>query len=158
VPFFATQQGRTIGYSFAITAAIRRLTRAPMTLTGKPSVRALRFIAGRLGVPARELAVVGDDPLVEILMARRAGATALAVTTGTTRREEWAGQPPARRPHAVLGDLREVLGWVAGHAPAAAASTRSGSGGSRARAAAPRARAVSGRGPPSPDNGARRCH
>ena len=26
VPFFATQQGRTIGYSFAITAAIRRLT------------------------------------------------------------------------------------------------------------------------------------
>jgi NagD protein len=47
VPFFATQQGRTIGYSFAITAAIRRMTRAPMTLTGKPSVRALRFIAAR---------------------------------------------------------------------------------------------------------------
>ena len=32
VPFFATRQGRTIGYSHAITAAIRRLTRAPMTL------------------------------------------------------------------------------------------------------------------------------
>ena len=95
VPFFATQQGRTIGYSFAITAAIRRLTRAPMTLTGKPSVRALRFVAGRLGVPARELAVVGDDPLVEILMARRAGATALAVTTGTTRaRGVGRGSPP----------------------------------------------------------------
>jgi HAD superfamily hydrolase (TIGR01450 family) len=135
VPFFATQQGRTIGYSFAITAAIRRLTRAPMTLTGKPSVRALRFIAARLGVPARELAVVGDDPLVEILMARRAGATALAVTTGTTPREEWAGQPPGRRPHAVLGDLREVLAWVAGAAPASGA--RSGSRGSRARATRP---------------------
>ena len=37
VPFFATRQGRTIGYSHAITAAIRRLTHAPMTLTGKPS-------------------------------------------------------------------------------------------------------------------------
>ncbi len=49
VPFFATKQGRTIGYSFAITAAIRRLTRAPMILTGKPSVRALRFVARRLG-------------------------------------------------------------------------------------------------------------
>ena len=48
VPFFATKQGRTIGYSFAITAAIRRMTRAPMTLTGKPSVRALRFVAARL--------------------------------------------------------------------------------------------------------------
>jgi 4-nitrophenyl phosphatase len=114
VPFFATRQGRTIGYSFAITAAIRRLTHAPMTLTGKPSVSALRFVARRLGVPMRALAVVGDDPLVEILMARRAGATALAVTTGTTSRKEWARQSPARRPHAILSDLREVLGWVSG--------------------------------------------
>jgi 4-nitrophenyl phosphatase len=113
VPFFATKQGRTIGYSFAITAAIRRLTRAPMTLTGKPSVSALRFVASRLGVPMRALAVVGDDPLVEILMAHRGGATALAVTTGTTSRGEWAVQRRLRRPHAILSDLREVLGWVA---------------------------------------------
>ena len=114
VPFFATRQGRTIGYSFAITAAIRRLTRAPMTLTGKPSVRALRFAARRLGVPVRALAVVGDDPVVEMLMARRGGATALAVTTGTTHREEWARQTLSRRPHGILSDLREVLGWVSG--------------------------------------------
>jgi 4-nitrophenyl phosphatase len=113
VPYFATRQGRAIGYSFAITAAIRRLTRAPMILTGKPSIRALRFVAGRLGVPARALAVVGDDPVVEVLMARRGGATALAVTTGTTRREEWRRQLPSRRPHAILDDLREVLGWLA---------------------------------------------
>jgi 4-nitrophenyl phosphatase len=112
VPFFATKQGRTIGYSYAITAAIRRLTRAPMILTGKPSVRALRFVAQRLGVPMREVAVVGDDPLVEVLMARRGGATALAVTTGTTRREEWARQPPARRPHGILSELTEVLDWL----------------------------------------------
>ena len=114
VPFFATKQGRTIGYSFAITAAIRRLTHSPMTLTGKPSIRALRFVARRLGVPVRALAVVGDDPVVEILMARRGGATALAVTTGTTRREEWARQARLHRPHGILGGLREVPGWVAG--------------------------------------------
>ena len=119
VPFFATRGGRTIGYSFAITAAIRRLTRAPMTLTGKPSLRALRFVARRLKVPVRELAVVGDDPRVEIIMARRGGATALAVSTGTTPREEWARQRTVRRPHAVLTDLRDVLAWVDGsQAPA----------------------------------------
>lgn len=112
VPFFATKQGRTIGYSFAITAAIRRLTRAPMTLTGKPSVRALRFVARRLAVPVRALAVVGDDPIVEGLMARRGGATALAVTTGTTRREEWERQPRARAPDAILDELRDVLSWI----------------------------------------------
>jgi len=125
VPFFATKQGRTIGYSFAITAAIRRLTRAPMTLTGKPAVRALRFAARRLAVPVESVAVVGDDPLVEILMARRAGATALAVTTGTTAREEWTRQTGSRRPHEILNDLREVLNWVAAVGePAARAGTR----------------------------------
>jgi 4-nitrophenyl phosphatase len=112
VPFFATRQGRTIGYSHAITAAIRRLTRAPMTLTGKPSIRALRFVAKRVGVPMRALAVVGDDPAVEVLMARRGGATALAVTTGTTQREEWQRQPRSRRPDAILTELGEVLDWV----------------------------------------------
>ena len=78
VPFFATKQGRTIGYSFAITAAIRRLTRAPMTLTGKPAVRALRFAARRLAVPVESVAVVGDDPLVEILMPEQGHRTLIA--------------------------------------------------------------------------------
>ena len=112
VPFFATRQGRTVGYSFAITAAIRRLTHAPMTLTGKPSLRALRFVAKRLGVPMRALAVVGDDPIVEVLMARRGGATALAVTTGTTQRAEWQRQPRSRRPDAILTELREVVSFL----------------------------------------------
>jgi HAD superfamily hydrolase (TIGR01450 family) len=112
VPFFASKQGRVIGYSHAITAAIRRLTHAPMVLTGKPSVHALRFVARQLGVPMRQLAVVGDDPLVEVLMARRAGATALAVTTGTTQRAEWGRQVLARRPHGILKDLRQVLEWL----------------------------------------------
>jgi len=109
VPFFATKQGRTIGYSFAIVAAIRSITRAPMILTGKPSPHALRFVAQRLGIAPREVAVVGDDPLVETIMARRAGGAAFAVTTGTTSAEEWAKQPAARRPHRVLASLGELV-------------------------------------------------
>jgi 4-nitrophenyl phosphatase len=142
VPFFATRQGRTIGYSHAITAAIRRLTHVPMTLTGKPSIRALRSVAKRLGVPMRALVVVGDDPLVEVLMARRGGATALAVTTGTTPREEWQRQPRSRRPDAILTELREVLSFV-GDAeagpPRIAARPRSVRTRGRARRAAPAA-------------------
>lgn len=109
VPFFATRHGRSIGYSFAIVAAIRRLTRAPVTVMGKPSLHALRFVAKRLGTTMRHVGVVGDDPLVEVIMARRGGATALAVTTGITGRDEWLRQPERRRPHRVLGELREVL-------------------------------------------------
>jgi len=112
VPFFATKQGRTIGYSHAILGAIRRLTRVPAILTGKPSAHALRFVAQRLGMPARSVSVVGDDPIVEIIMARRGGATAFGVTTGVTSAEEWRRQPPGRRPHRILGDLRELLSYA----------------------------------------------
>jgi 4-nitrophenyl phosphatase len=112
VPFFATKQGRAIGYSFAIVGAIRRLTKAPIILTGKPSQHALRFVARRLGVCVREVAVVGDDPTVEIIMARRGGATALGVTTGMTTLDQWVRQSALRRPHRVLSDLRELAAHV----------------------------------------------
>ncbi len=109
VPFFATSAGKTIGYSFAITAAVRKMTRAPMILTGKPSLNALRFVARKLGIPMRDVGVVGDDPLVEMIMARRGRAIGLGVTTGTTKAEEWAAQPLTHRPHRVLGSVAEVL-------------------------------------------------
>ena len=111
VPFFATAAGKTMGYSYAITAAVRRMTRAPMILTGKPSLHALRFVAKKLGVPMRRVAVVGDDPLVEMIMARRGGAVGLGVTTGMTSAREWAAQPLGRRPHHVLHDIRQLLQW-----------------------------------------------
>jgi ribonucleotide monophosphatase NagD (HAD superfamily) len=76
---------------------------------GKPSLHALRFVAKRLGTQMRHVGVIGDDPIVETVMARRGGATALAVTTGITSREEWLGQPEKRRPHRILSELREVL-------------------------------------------------
>jgi HAD superfamily hydrolase (TIGR01450 family) len=109
VPFFATKHGRTMGYSYAIVGAIRRLTNARVLLTGKPSLHALRFVAKRLNLPIRDIAVVGDDPVVEIVMARRGGATALGVVTGMTASEEWARQPESHRPHHVLKDIREIL-------------------------------------------------
>jgi 4-nitrophenyl phosphatase len=109
VPFFATKQGRTPGYSYAIVGALRRLTKASHIITGKPSLHALRFVAKRLGLPLDKVGVVGDDPLVEVIMARRGGATAFGVTTGMTSLEDWMSQPQARRPHRVLSDLRELL-------------------------------------------------
>lgn len=109
VPYFATAAGRTMGISHAIAAAVRKLTRAPMILTGKPSPHALRLVAKRLGVPVRKVAVVGDDPLCEMIMARRGGAIGLGVTTGMTTAKGWAAQPLSRRPHRVLRRLSEVL-------------------------------------------------
>lgn len=109
VPFFATAAGKTMGYSHAIAAAVRKLTRAPMILTGKPSLHALRLVAKKLKVPMRRVGVVGDDPLCEMIMARRGGAIGFGVTTGMTSARDWTKQPLNRRPHRVLRDVREVL-------------------------------------------------
>jgi HAD superfamily hydrolase (TIGR01450 family) len=109
VPFFATASGKTMGHSHAIAAAVRKLTRAPMVLTGKPSLHALRFVSRRLGIPMRRVAVVGDDPLVEMIMARRGHAVGIGVTTGISQAKDWAAQPLSRRPQRVLRDLGELL-------------------------------------------------
>jgi len=113
VPFFATSSGKTMGYSHAITAAVRKITGAPMILTGKPSLHALKLVAKKLGIPMRRVGVVGDDPLVEMIMARRGGATGFGVTTGTTTAEDWAAQPRGRRPHRIVRELGEILQIIA---------------------------------------------
>ena len=112
VPFFATANGKTMGHSHAIAAAVRKLTRAPMILTGKPSLHALRLAARRLGVPMRRIGVVGDDPLVEMIMARRGRAMGFGVTTGISKPQDWARQPLSRRPQRVLRNLKELLTFV----------------------------------------------
>jgi 4-nitrophenyl phosphatase len=109
VPFFATRQGRTMGYSYAIVGAVRRMTKAPMILTGKPSLNAMRFVAKKLGIPVRDVGVVGDDPAVEIIMARRGGAMAFGVTTGVMTHEDWARETGKRRPHRVLTSINDLL-------------------------------------------------
>jgi 4-nitrophenyl phosphatase len=115
VPFFATRNGRTMGYSYAIVGAVRRVTKAPMILTGKPSVHALRFVSKKLGVQPKEVGVVGDDPLVEIIMARRGGASAFAVTTGMMAAQDWEKEEGMRRPHRVLEHLSDLLTCEALH-------------------------------------------
>ena len=109
VPFFATRAGRSIGYSHAIVAAIRSLTKTPMTITGKPSLHAMRFVARQLGVHMRDVGVVGDDPQLETAMARKAGAIGFGVATGLLKAADWAAQIPARRPHRVLENVGGLL-------------------------------------------------
>jgi HAD superfamily hydrolase (TIGR01450 family) len=109
VPFFATSEGKTMGYSHAIAAAVRKVTRAPMILTGKPSLHALKFVARKLKIPMNRVAVVGDDPVVEMIMARRGKAVGFGVTTGFTKDEDWAAQPKGRRPHRVVRELADIL-------------------------------------------------
>ena len=115
VPFFATQEGPAFGYSCAINGAIQRVTGREPEVTGKPSQLAMDFVSAELGLAPAEIAVIGDDPKVEMEMARAGGAIGVGVTTGTTSRDEWAAQPDERRPDLVIESVGELLqgGWLA---------------------------------------------
>jgi 4-nitrophenyl phosphatase len=108
-PFFAVAGGRALGTSRAISAMIRSVTGCRLTVTGKPSLDALRAAAARLGVPAKHIAVVGDDPLLEVPMAHRGGALAVAVQTGLAGPDAYDHLPPGKRPHLHLSGIDELL-------------------------------------------------
>ncbi len=82
VPFFATKSGRALGSSRAISAMITSVTGRRATALGKPSQHALRSAARHLGCKPSEMVVVGDDPELEVKMALKGGALAVAVHTG----------------------------------------------------------------------------
>ena len=112
-PFFAVDGGRALGTSRAISAMIRSLTGVKLRVVGKPSLDALRSAADRLGaVPAR-LAVVGDDPMLEVPMAHRGRSLAIAVGTGLGRLADYDALPAARQPHLRVQGVDELLAVLA---------------------------------------------
>jgi len=111
VPFFAAKGGRAIGASFAINAMIRALTGKRARVLGKPSRDALQCALRQMGIPtsaASRVIVIGDDPALEMRMARAAGAIAVAVTTGLGDHAAFSGVA-AERPDIVLDGLLPII-------------------------------------------------
>ena len=108
-PFFATRNGKTVGISGAICAAIKSVTQQRVYVLGKPSQVSLVTTARRLGVRTKDMVVVGDDPGLEIAMARTGGACAVGVTTGIATAETYAALPPERSADLVLTGVADLL-------------------------------------------------
>jgi ribonucleotide monophosphatase NagD (HAD superfamily) len=107
--FFASADGKTLGTSRAICAMIKSVTGCRLEVVGKPSLHALRAAGTRLGVRLRDLAVVGDDPMLEVPMAHRGRAFAVAVNTGVGESDSFDHVPGAQAPHLSLHGVGELL-------------------------------------------------
>jgi HAD superfamily hydrolase (TIGR01450 family) len=107
--FFATAQGRAIGTSRAISAMITSLTGRRVRLVGKPSLDALRTAADVVGARPADLAVVGDDPALEVPMAHRGRSLAVAVTSGLGDADSFSHLPQASWPHLHVSGVDELL-------------------------------------------------
>jgi len=107
--FFATAEGKVMTTSRAIAAMVRSMTGCRVEVVGKPALQALRTAGRRLGTALRELAVVGDDPELEVPMAHRGGSLAVAVASGVARADAFARLPARRRPHLSVSGVDELL-------------------------------------------------
>lgn len=107
--FFATATGRTLGTSRIISAAVHDATDVQVEVVGKPSRHALNAAAARLGVDTHRIAVVGDDPELEMAMARAGEALAIAVGTGLHQPRYFATLPPEQQPDLSLTGVNALL-------------------------------------------------
>lgn len=110
--FFATAAGKTLGTSRAIAAMLKDLTGCRVHVVGKPSIYALSAAGRRLGVRLKDMAVVGDDPALEVPMAHRGRSLAIAVNTGLGDADSFAHLPPAQWPHLTVHSVNELLGLL----------------------------------------------
>lgn len=107
--FFATATGHSIGTSRAMCAVIRDLTGARINVIGKPSMHALRSAAKRLKTKLENIAVIGDDAVLEIPMALRGKALAVAVNTGIGKADDYRKLAEKDRPHLFLEGVNDLL-------------------------------------------------
>jgi 4-nitrophenyl phosphatase len=114
-PYFAGAKGRLLGISGAIAAAMTNATGVKPMVFGKPEIIGMDIAAAIVGASATQIMVVGDDPKLEIAMARRAGAFAVGVTTGVEDAAAFASQPEDLRAHVVLPSLEGLTSqpWFA---------------------------------------------
>ncbi|RTL50625.1 MAG: haloacid dehalogenase [Rhodocyclaceae bacterium] len=107
--FFANHSGKALSIAGAMAAGIHHVTQHRAEVLGKPSPYAMEYVARRLDCSVDRVAVVGDDPTLEIGMARENGAFAIGVTTGVAKEETFLAVPDGRKPNLVISDLREII-------------------------------------------------
>jgi 4-nitrophenyl phosphatase len=108
--YLASREGRTLGVSGALAAAVRSVTGRSAVVVGKPSAQALACASARLGgIKPAQMAVVGDDISLENAMALRGGAFSVGVHTGLSNAADFAELPAQSRPHLSLTGVDQLL-------------------------------------------------
>ena len=108
--YLASREGRTLGVSGALAAAVRSVTGKNAVVVGKPSAQALACASTRLGgVQPAQMAIVGDDISLENALALRGGSFSVGVHTGLSSAADFDALPPQHRPHLSLSGVDRLL-------------------------------------------------
>lgn len=93
-------------------AALEHATGRKALVLGKPAAEFFQAAADRLGVPNREILMVGDDIDSDIAGAQSAGMRAALVRTGKFRQSDLEGPV---KPDAVLDSIADLPAWWGGN-------------------------------------------
>ncbi len=108
-PLLPTETGLQMGAG-SIVAALRYATGRNPVIIGKPNPRLLKEALARIGTPAKETAMVGDQRSTDIAAGHAAGMFTILVLTGVS-----AGRPGSRgdpRPDLTVRNLNELQRWL----------------------------------------------
>jgi NagD protein len=109
VPAYAGANGPIFSRGAMLTAALAKVTGRRPVVVGKPSRAAVRTMVERLGAPAAELAVIGDDLALDIALGRLGGSRTILVRSGISASLDIESVPEGRRPDAVFDGVADLL-------------------------------------------------
>jgi NagD protein len=95
-----------------ITAAIAKVSGARPRVLGKPSRAAVSALQDRLGVPAQDIAVIGDDLGMDVALGKLGGSQTVLVRSGISGQIDLAQVAPKRRPDAAIDGVADLLELV----------------------------------------------
>jgi HAD superfamily hydrolase (TIGR01450 family) len=106
---YAGANGIIFSRGAMITAAIGKVSGARPRVLGKPSRAAVTALQDRLGVPATDIAVIGDDLGMDVALGKMGGSQTVLVRSGISGQIDLESVAPKRRPDAAIGGVAELL-------------------------------------------------
>jgi HAD superfamily hydrolase (TIGR01450 family) len=107
---YAGARGPIISRGAMVAAAIAKGGGTRPKVVGKPSRAAVSEISARLGLPASEVAVIGDDLGMDIALGHIGGSRTVLVRSGISGDVELDRVPERQRPDAVIDGVADLLG------------------------------------------------
>jgi HAD superfamily hydrolase (TIGR01450 family) len=112
VAAYAGADGPILSRGAMATAAIAKASGARPVVVGKPSRVAVRTMRDRLGIPSRDMAVVGDDVFLDVALGHLGDSTTVLVRSGISRDLDLSRVPEKRRPHHTVESVAQLLEWL----------------------------------------------
>ena len=109
VPAYAGANGPILSRGAMVTAAVAKASGRRPTIVGKPSRAAVVAVETHLGMPAAEIAVIGDDLLLDVALGHLGGSRTVLVRSGISGSIDVSRVPERRRPDLTVLGVADLL-------------------------------------------------